>query len=209
LRIEDQSLRGQGQSLTPEDQQVMAEGARLIPDGQQPTLAAHELTPSEAAADPRTEKEPLVQHQQKDTFRQQTGHAAVPASLKRQPDAVPVQLVQRASSAPLSQTALIDRLIEEGIAPGRARALAHAYPAERILQQLTWIDARSYQNRTATLIAAIERDYAAPASQRGAPSASTAFDGAKFYRGVYAICPHCGSRPCSCIAPQAARSARG
>jgi hypothetical protein len=93
---------------------------------------------------------------------------------------------------------LVDRLIAEGVAPGRARALVQHAPAERIERQLAWIDQRSYRDRAATLVAAIEGDFgmppARPALSSGAPLSA---DRAKFYRGRYALCPRCGSRPCA------------
>lgn len=201
----DQALRGQGQSLTPEGQSLPVEGPRLTVAGHALTPQQHTLIPSEANADPPTEKEPPVQHLRKVSRRQQTRVVAV--------SPVPEQLAREsmrddALTGEALDVDVLRRLIEEGIAPARARALVAAYPAERIAQQLAWIDARKYQNRQATLIAAIERDYAAPAPRRpSAPPAGDAFDAAKFYRGTYAVCPQCGSRPCSCAAPRALSAA--
>lgn len=195
--LRDQRLRVQGQSLTPEDHSLMGESAHLTPDAQQLTPHQHSLTLRTAASDPRTGKESPVQHLRKATRRQQTRLAAVPFNPEHAADQR-VPPVSRIS--PVEEDAL-RRLIAEGITATRARALVDAYPAERILRQLDWIDARSYQNRQATLIAAIERDYAAPASRRANASASgEPFDAAKFHRGIYAVCPQCSSRPCICAA---------
>jgi hypothetical protein len=203
---ESQLMQVQGQSLTPERQPLRAEASRLTPTGQSLTPHQHPLILSAATADPPTEKEPLVQHLRKTTRRQHTRVAAVSTV----PEAH--DLDRSSDGAPRAQALEVDllhRLTQEGIAPARARALVSTYPAERIVRQLAWIDARSYQNRQATLIAAIERDYAAPVSRRpSVPAAGDGFDAAKFYRGTYAVCPQCGSRPCSCDAPRALGAAR-
>lgn len=105
---------------------------------------------------------------------------------------------------------LVDRLVTSGVAPQKARALVQSVPAERIERQLTWIDGRSYHDRAATLVAAIERDYSAPQPQRSSSVVPATFDGEKFYRGTYALCPRCGCRPCvpGCGEPRAAGNGR-
>lgn len=92
---------------------------------------------------------------------------------------------------------LLDRLVREGIAAGRARSLVLNVPTERIERQLAWIDGRRFRNRAATLIRAIEDDFAAPPSHRPGNGVPSPFDPSKFYRGTYAVCPACGARPCA------------
>jgi len=108
---------------------------------------------------------------------------------------------QQASPENTQDSDLVTMLIAEGIAPGRAKTLVHSYPADRILRQVGWLDSRRYQNRVATLVAAIERDFEAPAVRRAAATAAP-FDQSKYYRGSFALCSHCGSRPCLCSARQ-------
>ena len=98
---------------------------------------------------------------------------------------------------------LVARLLAEGIGAARARSLARSYPPERIERQLGWIDRRHYRNRAATLIRAIEDDFAPPPTARAEAGSSASFDPGKFYRGVYAVCPRCGARPCAADCPDA------
>ncbi|MDB5077660.1 MAG: hypothetical protein JWO42_3839, partial [Chloroflexi bacterium] len=90
---------------------------------------------------------------------------------------------------------LVSRLVAEGIAAARARALVAKAPPERIERQLDWIDRRSCRDRAATLVRAIEEDFSEPA-RRTDRAVVTAFDQGKFYRGSFALCPRCGARPC-------------
>lgn len=180
-----QALLGRGQSLTPEDHALLPEDPRLTVADQGLIPAPHPLTLSAPIADPRTEQIPSEDTYKKASAEQQHGgvHTQQPAadasgSSAREPD--PAAL-----------------LLAEGIAPTRVRALVARYPAERILRQIGWIDERRYENRQATLVAAIERDFSAP-PQRSAYTEPARFDRGKFYRGAFAICPECGSRPCLC-----------
>jgi hypothetical protein len=198
-----QHLRVQGQRLTPEEQAVRVEDARLTPTAQTLTPHRQRLNLQQAEADPHTEKESPVQHLRKATRRQQTRPVAV---FPNEEHADREHLREDTSRISTLDATLLRRLVDEGITPAKARALVGTYPAERIVRQLGWIDARGYQNRQATLIAAIERDYTAPAPRRPSRAgAGDAFDGAKFYSGTYAVCPQCGSRPCICEAPRAMR----
>ncbi len=94
---------------------------------------------------------------------------------------------------------LVGRLVAEGIAAGRARQLVAEMPAERVERQLAWIGRRSCRDRAATLVRAIVDDFAEPSS--GTRTGVHAFDRAKFFRGTYAVCPRCGSRPCAADCP--------
>ncbi len=97
-----------------------------------------------------------------------------------------------------SLKSLESRLIDQGIAPARAAALTRRVPVEQIERQLGWIDRRRFRNRAATLIRAIEEDFAPPPLHRPTGDRSTAsFDPGKFFRGAYAVCPTCGARPCA------------
>ena len=88
----------------------------------------------------------------------------------------------------------------EGVAAARARVLVAEVPAERIERQLAWIGRRSCRDRAATLVRAIVDDFAEPA-RHGSQTGLDGFDRAKFFRGTYAVCPHCGSRPCAADCP--------
>jgi hypothetical protein len=91
---------------------------------------------------------------------------------------------------------LVERLAAEGIAPGRAHLLVAEAPAERIERQLAWIDYRSCRDRAATLVKAIAEDFSEP-PRKISHATGAGFDSAKYFRGSYALCPHCGSRPCA------------
>ena len=95
-----------------------------------------------------------------------------------------------------SNVSLIGRLVDQGVAVARARALVAEMPAERIVRQLEWIGRRSCRDRAATLVRAIVDDFGEPARARGLTGVN-GFDRAKFFRGAYAVCPSCGSRPCA------------
>jgi hypothetical protein len=105
---------------------------------------------------------------------------------------------------------LAARLVAEGVGAAKARALAATFPAERIERQLAWIDSRNYRDRAATLVASIEADFAAPPRRPGGIEAA-GLDRGKYFRGSYALCPHCGCRPCApnCGAAQAPVARRG
>ncbi|HEV7216066.1 MAG TPA: hypothetical protein VGP33_13205 [Chloroflexota bacterium] len=213
----DRPLLGdlEGQTLTLRDQ-------ILTPGGQAHTPGAHSLTLSPAAVDPPTEQTPPARHVEQETDGNNTsGHVvALPVSSAKErsreqaPGAIEHQPTLPASAgrnrrqaghqartaalaepAPPFRADLVGRLVAEGIAPARARALVASTPPERIERQLGWIDHRSCRNRPATLIRAIEEDFGEPIRRpRQALQSST--DEAKYFRGSYALCPHCGSRPC-------------
>src|SRR5581483_7563740 len=102
----------------------------------------------------------------------------------------PLQAVRSDASSTSNESTLHTlevRLIDQGIAPARAAALVRRVPAEQIERQLGWIDRRRFRNRAATLIRAIEEDFAPPPLHRPSDDRSAAsFDAGKFFRGAYA-----------------------
>jgi hypothetical protein len=183
-----------GQALTPGGQPLRAGPQNLPLQDQEPTPRSQQLAGSPSSPDPRTEQESPAIHLLKDTRGQQA--TAAPPGAAGQGTTAAAQREPLAESAP-ENAVLAHRLMAEGIAEAKAWMLVHRYPVERIQQQLRWIDDRRYQNRAATLIAAIERDYEAPGGQRGT-AGEVGLDRAKYYRGAFALCPRCGSRPCQC-----------
>jgi len=91
-------------------------------------------------------------------------------------------------------------LVAEGVAASRARQLVAGLPAERVERQLAWIGRRSCRDRAATLVRAIVDDFSEP-PRAPAQTGVQGFDRAKFFRGAYAVCPHCGRRPCAADCP--------
>lgn len=90
---------------------------------------------------------------------------------------------------------LVAQLAAEGVALARARQLVAEMPSERIERQIAWIERRSCRNRAATLVKAIVEDFGEP-SRRVPAAANANADRTRYFRGVYALCPRCGSRPC-------------
>ncbi|MGH2343917.1 MAG: hypothetical protein ACRDG4_01745, partial [Chloroflexota bacterium] len=215
--IHAQPPRGQfsipeGQTLTPRPQ--------LLPLSRQfVTAPDQELTPSPPSADPRTGQTatdnttkqhdqtynmralPLVPGGRSKVISPPTPQTKGEAPLSGNENHLTTLQPQRKSSlaavnADLARD-LTARLVDQGIAPTRAAALARSMPTERIERQLAWIDRRRFRNRAATLIRAIEDDFAAPPAHRAGDNSGTSFDPGKFYRGAYAVCPRCGARPCA------------
>ena len=212
-QAEGQVLQVQGQELTLQDHGMTLTAQVRTLQGQERTPSKQSLIPSPAPADPRTNKTLPVKQQQQETNRQAavvvgTGQPGEARSATQEV-AHPLDEAHVRPMSPV-RADLVSRLEAEGIAPAKAVALVQSHPAVRIERQLTWIDRRSYHDRAATLVAAIERDYSAPTTRR-VPVVETNFDRGKFYRGSYALCPQCGSRPCleGCRAAEAAGHARG
>jgi hypothetical protein len=206
---EHQSLIPQDQSLTPELQALTPGTARL-------TLRQQDLTLSSQSPDPRTVQTPLETNTEQETRRNKPHSDVVVITqpdmrfLARRQASTTAGTVATNASVPFDQRQqdskresapepvradLVGRLVSEGIAPARARSLVAKAPAERIDRQLAWIDRRSCRNRAATLVKAIEEDFSEPV-RRGDPPAGSGFDASKFFRGAFALCPRCGSRPC-------------
>ncbi len=120
---------------------------------------------------------------------EQSGRARRAAEARPGRPPLPAQAVTSAG--------LVDRLIAEGVAPARAATLVQQVPAERIERQLAWIEGRNYRDRAATLVAAIEGDFSMPLPRQTTAAVPLSPDRDKFYRGQYALCPRCGSRPCA------------
>lgn len=225
IPVQDQSLPVGGQSLTPDRHPVTPGPHTLTLQAPDPIPTAQPLILGGPVPDPRTEETPLETHPVQDTRSKNNPVVVLPRQEpqarrarrgKRRPDhpltthrpqtpsypaPSPAYAPHPAAQAPaphnVPSTDLAARLATEGIAPARAAALAAAFPAERIERQLAWIDTRTYRDRAATLVTAIEADFGPPPSPRRPNAAEPAgFDRAKYYRGSYALCPRCGSRPC-------------
>lgn len=220
---QDQLPIPQGQSLTPDP--------RILTLGRQPVIRRGQgMIPGRPEVDPRTETASHVNisEQQPGTDNMlalpaaQLEHARVinsqavvnrgrngGESAASRPN--PLQAVRSHASSTSNESTLHTlevRLIDQGIAPTRAAALVRRVPAEQIERQLGWIDRRRFRNRAATLIRAIEEDFAPPPLHRPSDDRSAAsFDAGKFFRGAYAVCPACGARPCA--ADCSAHGARG
>ncbi|HVA89027.1 MAG TPA: hypothetical protein VNL71_04220 [Chloroflexota bacterium] len=211
------ALDVQGQYPIPEGQELTPHPRALTLRPQALTHDSQTLTPSPASIDPRTGqtppgKTPREQTKKDNMLALALSHTIVPSVISpiiREPatDATgdsavthrePVLIAGRDANR---QGELMARLLAEGIAPTRARSLVHSQPAERIERQLAWIDRRQYRNRAATLIRAIEDDFAPPPTTRPLAPAPGSFDPGKFYRGAYAVCPQCGARPCTSDCP--------
>lgn len=66
--------------------------------------------------------------------------------------------------APLSERdQLVLELVQVGISVRKAESLVTGFPEERIRKQLHWLPLRAARRPASLLIAAIERDYDAPA----------------------------------------------
>ena len=193
------------------------EGQELTPHPRALTLRPQALTPSPASIDPRTGQTPPRktprEHTKKDNLLALAAttnapssvisplHRGLTAAVSGDPAVAPREPVSITGQEANRLDDLIARLLAEGIAPARARSLVHSRPAERIERQLAWIDRRQYRNRAATLIRAIEDDFAPPPISRSLASAPDSFDPRKFYRGAYAVCSLCGARPCASDCP--------
>ena len=128
-----------------------------------------------------------------------TGRAPAPGEMPRQlspVDSIPASSVEATPDG----RSLVDRLVAEGVAASRARQLVADVPTERVERQLAWIGRRSCRDRAATLVRAIVDDFSEPL-RASAQTGVLSFDRAKFFRGAYAVCPHCGRRPCAADCP--------
>ncbi len=218
---QDQFPIPEGQVLTPHPQ--------VLPLGRQLVITADQrLTPSPPAANPRTgqtsPQHTTVQHNETDNMRAlplaQRGRSKVISppvihtgaeELPSRVEPCPTQLGDRrpASLPALNNDEdrdLAARLVDQGIARTRAAAMVRSLPRERIERQLAWIDRRRFRNRAATLIRAIEDDFAEPPTHRAGEGSASSFDPGKFYRGAYAVCPAVTSPPAF---PVPARFPRG
>lgn len=164
----------EGQALTPSPQDLTPEVTPL-------TLDPRALTPSAFAADPPTEQALPARHLKQETSRNNKQKVVAHPSPFR--------------------ADLLGRLIAQGVLPARARQLVAEIPAERIERQLSWIDQRTFRDRAATLVKAITEDFGEP-MRKSAPAAHAGFDRGKYFRGSYALCPRCGSRPCAPDCPE-------
>jgi hypothetical protein len=214
---EDRKLIPGGQGLTPDP--------RILTLDRQPvTRLAQELIPRPPTTDPRTgtaqHGNTYPQHSETDNMFaspalqvEQARNISRPALIDSVGEAGPQ--AQRRHSAPQAIRSLPSsedagsaprsleiRLIDQGITPARAASLVRRVPSEQIEQQLGWIDRRRFRDRAATLIRAIEENFAPPPMHRPTDRQSSAtFDPAKFFRGAYAVCPECGARPCAADCP--------
>jgi hypothetical protein len=214
---EDRKLIPGGQGLTPDP--------RILTLDRQPvTRVAQGLTPRPPTNDPRTV---TAQHGNTHPQHSETDNMFASPTMQMEPargisrpaligsvgEGVPQgqrrpAALQAIRSHPSSEDAgsaprsLETRLIDQGINPARAASLVRRVPSEQIEQQLGWIDRRRFRNRAATLIRAIEENFAPPPMHRPTDHQSSAtFDPGKFFRGAYAVCPECGARPCAADCP--------
>jgi hypothetical protein len=213
---EDRKLIPGGQELTPDP--------RILTLDRQPvTRVTQELTPRPPITDPRTVTaqhgnthsqhsetdnmfaSPALQVEQVRSISRPAliggGGEAVPQA-QRRPSLQTIRSLPSSENAGPAPRSLETRLIDQGISPARAASLVRRVPSEQIAQQLGWIDHRRFRNRAATLIRAIEENFAPPPLHRPTDHQSSArFDPGKFFRGAYAVCPECGARPCAADCP--------
>jgi hypothetical protein len=106
-----------------------------------------------------------------------------------------------------AERAALRRLLREGVAAATALRLALQHPAADIERQVALLDRRSYRDRAAFLVGAIEGRYAPPAQRldRLTPSLPSGAD--PYAAGLYGVCPTCGSRPCDPACPTQSRPA--
>jgi hypothetical protein len=208
------ALAPQGQSPIPEGQALTPHPRGLTLQPQSLTDGPQALTPSPPSIDPRTGQ--TRNGKTPEQYTKKHNMLTLPAVQSSSPPVISPMAAPAAppplSFAPESQDSrtdqesgllggLVGRLLAEGIGAARARSLARNFPPERIERQLGWIDRRRFRNRAATLIRAIEDDFAPPPNARADSGAPPSFDPGKFYRGAYAVCPRCGARPCAADCP--------
>jgi len=200
-----------GQTLLVQDQSLTLRDQHQIPDQQPLILSPQSQTLSPTATDPRTEKTSPRKQQQQDTPRNNNRFVLTAPSSQTAAPSLAAVTEHTNLDSPADNADLVARLVAEGIAPAKAQALVQRVAAERIERQLLWIDSRTYQNRSATLVTAIERDFGPPAPRRSSSPDPTPIDRSKYYRGAYALCPRCGCRPCmpDCVEPSVSAIALG
>jgi hypothetical protein len=106
-----------------------------------------------------------------------------------------------------TERAALRRLLHEGVVAATALRLALQHPAGEIERQIALLDQRSYRDRAAFLVGAIEGRYAAPAERAARLPVSPFPGGDPYAAGLYGVCPTCGSRPCTSDCPVQSRPA--
>jgi hypothetical protein len=216
MTLEDQALLPGVPRLTPSAQFLTLSTAMSDPPTEQKPLAKHlkqETNRNNRPGNVVVLPDATSQHRQVDRLQgaqEAPSHRSVHGSVASQQlsrgmssqgaavESLPVNDMadRHGNAAPVPVRAdLVSRLVAEGIAPARARSLVALAPPGRIERQLGWIDRRSCRDRTGTLVRAIEQDFSEPV-QRGGQQSTVNSDQSKYFRGSYALCPGCGSRPC-------------